>query len=70
MACTSVRERNQSMNFTSGARHGAHGVRGTYATLHNDARGTLHSASGVVAKHLDVETYGRRIGRMRMRGIE
>ena len=27
------------MNFVSGARGGAHGARGTYATLHNDVRG-------------------------------
>ena len=26
------------MNFVSGARGGAHGARGTYATLHNDVR--------------------------------
>ena len=27
------------MNFVSGARGGAHGARGTYATLHNDVDG-------------------------------
>ena len=26
------------MNFAGGARGGAHGARGTYATLHNDVR--------------------------------
>ena len=30
----------------------------------------MASTGGGVAKHLDVEKYGRRRGRMRMRGIE
>ena len=40
----------EKANFTSGARHGAHDVRGTYATLPNDVRGTLHSARGVMVE--------------------